>query len=93
MKRSQHPLGLAAPAGGRSDDGVRRGDGAEFFDERLEVQRVGGHHLDRGQMALKSEEFLCPADIHRGQTGLGGHSDIVGFQFKYWTKCLRGAAR
>ena len=35
---------------------------------------------------------MRPADIHRRQTGVGGHADIVGFQIKYWPKGLRGAA-
>ena len=91
LKRGEHPLGLAPSAGGRSDDGIWRGDEAKFFDERVEIERVFREQLNRGEASWHAEELLGPANIHGCQAGIGGHADIVGFQFKDRAESFRSA--
>ena len=82
LKRGEHPLGFTTPAGGRPDHGIGRCDAAEFFDERFKIEGIFRRHLDRGEAALKTQELLGPAHIHRRKAWVRGHPDIVGFQFK-----------
>ena len=90
LESRQHALGFAPTAGRRADDCVGWRDRAEFLDDRIELERVFRHHLDRSKATLQAEELLGPADIHHRQSRIGGHSDIVGFQFKNRTEDFRG---